>query len=191
MLNEYGQPKYFWVDAISTMCYVLNRILICLILEKNTYVLLKGRKPNLSHLHVFGCKCFVLNNGKDNLGKFDVKADEGIFLGYSQYRKAYRVYNKRLLIVEESIYVTFDETSPNSVGKGSSFHGAFSYTEDILKDTDKGGDQPKTVEIEKDEDDNQENKDDESQEEMMVLNLSGEPPRIIQFTILLVISPKG
>ena len=38
-----------------------------------------GRKPNISHLHVFGCKCFVLYNGKDNLGMFDAKSDEGIF----------------------------------------------------------------------------------------------------------------
>src|SRR3954470_6964488 len=41
------------------------------ILNKTPYELLKGRKPNVSHLHVFGGKCFVLNNGKDNLGKFD------------------------------------------------------------------------------------------------------------------------
>ena len=28
----------------------------------------------------FGCKCFILNNGKENLGKFDAKADDDIFL---------------------------------------------------------------------------------------------------------------
>jgi len=28
---------------------------------------------------------------KDNLGKFDAKSDEGIFLGYSMNSKAYRV----------------------------------------------------------------------------------------------------
>lgn len=58
MTNETSQPKYFWVDAISTTCYVLNRILIRPMLNKTPYELLKGRKPNLSHLHVFGCKCF-------------------------------------------------------------------------------------------------------------------------------------
>src|ERR1044072_8308269 len=54
------------------------------ILKKTPYEIYKGRKPNISHLHVFGCKCFVHNNGKDNLGKFDAKSDEGIFLGYSK-----------------------------------------------------------------------------------------------------------
>ena len=52
------------------------------ILKKTPYELFNGRKPNISHLHVFGCKFFVLNNGKENLGKFDAKSDEGIFLGY-------------------------------------------------------------------------------------------------------------
>ena len=51
--------------------YVLNRTLIRPILKKTAYELYKGRKPSVSHLRVFGCKCFVLNNGKKNLGKFD------------------------------------------------------------------------------------------------------------------------
>ncbi|KAI3672740.1 hypothetical protein L6452_38838 [Arctium lappa] len=58
--------------------------------------------------------CFILNN-KDQLGKFDSKADDGIFLGYSSISKAYRVFNKRRQFVEETIHVTFDETrSTNS-----------------------------------------------------------------------------
>jgi len=82
LLNETELPKYFWADAISTTCYVLNRVLIRQILKKTPYELFKGRKPNASHIKGFGCKCFILNNGKDNLGKFDSKADEGIFFGY-------------------------------------------------------------------------------------------------------------
>ena len=60
---------------------------------------------------MFGCKCFVLNNGKDNLGKFDAKADEGIFLGYSSHSHAYRVYNKRTMTVEESVRIVVDEAN--------------------------------------------------------------------------------
>ena len=53
----------------------------------------------------------MLNNGKDNLGKFDAKSDEGIFLGYSLQSKAFRIYNKRTMIIEESIHVSFDESN--------------------------------------------------------------------------------
>jgi len=111
MLNENGLPKYLWADVVSTACYVLNRVLIRPILKKTPYELFRGRKPNLSLLKVFGCKCFILNNSKDNLGKFDSKSDEGIFLGYSQHGHAYRVYNKRTMLIEEFVHVNFDETN--------------------------------------------------------------------------------
>ena len=99
-LNKTNLPKYVWADAVSIACYVLNRVLIRPILKKTPYELFKGRKSNISHLKVFGCKCFILNNGKDNLGKFDKKAYERIFLGYSPYSHAYRAYNKRTMFVE-------------------------------------------------------------------------------------------
>jgi len=54
----------------------------------------------------------VLNNRKDNLGKFDAKSNEGIFLGYSLNSKVFRIYNKRNMIIEESIHVVFDGTNP-------------------------------------------------------------------------------
>jgi len=38
--------------------------------------------------------------------------DEGVFLGYVIQSHAYRVYNKRLMNVEESMHVVFDETNP-------------------------------------------------------------------------------
>ena len=40
---------------------------------------LNEKKPNNSYLRPFGCKCFIHNNGKENLGKFDARSDEGIF----------------------------------------------------------------------------------------------------------------
>ena len=66
---------------------------------------------------MFGCQCFILNNDKNNLNKFDAKSDEGIFLGYSISSKAYRVFNKRTLVVEESVHVIFDETNDKSSRK--------------------------------------------------------------------------
>lgn len=48
-----------------------------------------------------------MNNENENLGKFDSKVDEATLCGYSSYT---RVFNKRTLVVKESIYVVFDET---------------------------------------------------------------------------------
>ncbi|CAN1215725.1 Retrovirus-related Pol polyprotein from transposon TNT 1-94, partial [Linum perenne] len=109
LLTDFNLSKGFWGEAVSTACYVTNRALIRSSLKKTPFELLKGRKPNISYFHPFGCKCFLLNS-KDSLGKFDAKSDEGIFLGYSSSSKAFRVYNKRTFKVEESINVIFDES---------------------------------------------------------------------------------
>ena len=45
------------------------------------------------------------------MGKFNPRSDEAIFLGYSSHSKAYKVFNKRTLCVEESVHVLFDETN--------------------------------------------------------------------------------
>jgi len=62
---------------------------IRIILKKTPYELYKDRNSSISHLRVFSCKFFVLNNGKDNLGKFDAKFDEGILIGYALNEHAF------------------------------------------------------------------------------------------------------
>ena len=110
MLHEYNLPLYFQAEAVNTSCYISNRVFKRPSLNKTSYELWNNRKPKISYLRVFGCKCFILNT-KDNLAKFDSKADEGIFLGYSTYSKAYRVFNKRTLVVEEYMHVIFDKSN--------------------------------------------------------------------------------
>ena len=48
---------------------------------------------------------------EDNLGKFDAKLDVKIFLGYLTSSKAFRVFNKRTMVVKESIHVIFYESN--------------------------------------------------------------------------------
>ncbi|KAL8132980.1 hypothetical protein AgCh_008446 [Apium graveolens] len=90
LLEEAKLPTYFWAEVVNTTCYTQN---ITLINRHGVtpYQMLKERKPSLKHLHVFGCKCFVLRTHTDQLGKFESKADEGIFVGYSPSR-TYRVF---------------------------------------------------------------------------------------------------
>ena len=99
MLNEYDLPKYFWEEAVNTACYVSNRVLIRPCLDKTPYELWYNKIPNIGYFKDFGCKCFILNN-KEKLENFDSKTDIGIFLGYSSISKAYRVFNKRTLVIE-------------------------------------------------------------------------------------------
>ncbi|GJX71580.1 putative ribonuclease H-like domain-containing protein [Tanacetum coccineum] len=77
----------------------------------------KGRKPALSFIRPFGCPVIVLNT-IDHQGKFDGKADEGFFVGYSTKSKAFRVFNSRTRIVEENLHVQFSENTSNIAGSG-------------------------------------------------------------------------
>src|SRR4030066_2100487 len=113
MIHETKMDKYFWAEAVNTACYVQNRIYIRPILNKTLYELFKGRKPSISYFHQFGCTCYIINN-KHYLKKYSSKAQRGIFIGYSERSKAYRVYNSETNMVEESIHVKFDDKEPGS-----------------------------------------------------------------------------
>ncbi|GKD62840.1 putative ribonuclease H-like domain-containing protein, partial [Tanacetum coccineum] len=65
----------------------------------------------------FGCLVTIINT-LDHLGKFNEKADEGFFIGYSTNSKAFRVFNNRTRIVEENLHVRFNENTQNMVGSG-------------------------------------------------------------------------
>lgn len=45
------------------------------------------KKPKLSYFKPFRCKCFVLNNEKNDIGKFDLRSDDGVFVGYLSNKK--------------------------------------------------------------------------------------------------------
>nr|GEV05098.1 retrovirus-related Pol polyprotein from transposon TNT 1-94 [Tanacetum cinerariifolium] len=75
---------------------------------KTAYDVFKRRFPNISYFYVFGCPVHI-HNHMDHLGKFDGKADDGFFLGYSLVAKAFRVFNIRRQEMKETVHVTFSE----------------------------------------------------------------------------------
>ncbi|GJY25240.1 retrovirus-related pol polyprotein from transposon TNT 1-94 [Tanacetum coccineum] len=83
---------------------------------------MQDKKPNLSFFHVFGSLCYPTNDNED-LGKFDAKADIGIFVGYVPAKKAFRIYNRRTRIITEKIHVTFDELTAMAFEQFSSGPG--------------------------------------------------------------------
>ncbi|GJV68296.1 retrovirus-related pol polyprotein from transposon TNT 1-94 [Tanacetum coccineum] len=96
------------IEAVATACYTQNRSLIHTRHNKTPYELVHDKKPDLTFFRVFGALCYPTNDS-ENLGKFQAKADIGIFVGYAPSRKGYRIYNKRTRRLMETIHVTFDE----------------------------------------------------------------------------------
>nr|GEU31932.1 ribonuclease H-like domain, reverse transcriptase, RNA-dependent DNA polymerase [Tanacetum cinerariifolium] len=102
-------------EAVNTACYVQNRVLVIKPHNKTPYELFLGRKHVLSFMRPFGCPVTILNT-IDHLSKFDGKADEGFFIGYSTNSKAFRVFNSRTRIVKENVYVVTGNQSNGSAG---------------------------------------------------------------------------
>ncbi|GJS52146.1 retrovirus-related pol polyprotein from transposon TNT 1-94 [Tanacetum coccineum] len=117
MLADSKLPTTFWAEAVSTACYVHNRVLVVKPHNKTPYELFRGLKPALNFMRPFGCHVTILNT-LDNLGKFDGKSDEGFFVGYSLSSKAFRVYNTRTRRVEENLHIGFLENKPMIEGNG-------------------------------------------------------------------------
>nr|GFA10275.1 putative ribonuclease H-like domain-containing protein [Tanacetum cinerariifolium] len=105
----------------------------------------------------FGCPVTILNT-LEPLGKFQGKVDEGFLVGYFVYNKAFRVFNSRTRIVQETLHVNFMENKPNVAGSGpawlfdiDSLYQTMNYHPDItenqsnthasFQDTEKAGDE--------------------------------------------------
>ncbi|GJR27053.1 putative ribonuclease H-like domain-containing protein [Tanacetum coccineum] len=131
MLADSFLPNTFWAKAVSTACYVLNRVLVTKPQNKTPYELIIGKIPIISYIGPFGCHVIILNT-IDHLGKFDGKSDEGFLVGYSLQSKAFRVYNLETKRVEENLYITFLENKPNVVGKGPTWLFNLDYLTDSM-----------------------------------------------------------
>lgn len=99
MLIDSVLPKSFWDEAGNIACYLTYKCLIRSFLNK--YELVFNRKPRIDYFKTFGCKCFMQNNGKRELGKLDSKSYEAPFVGYSSTSKAYRVFNIRNCVLNK------------------------------------------------------------------------------------------
>ncbi|GJW68933.1 putative ribonuclease H-like domain-containing protein [Tanacetum coccineum] len=124
-------PNTFWAEAVSTACYVLNRVLVTKPHNKTPYELLTGKIPIISYIRPFGCHVTILNT-IDHLGKFAGKSDEGFLVGYSLQSKAFRVYNLETKRVEENMHINFLENKPNVAGKGPNWLFDLDYLTDSM-----------------------------------------------------------
>ncbi|GJT99373.1 retrovirus-related pol polyprotein from transposon TNT 1-94, partial [Tanacetum coccineum] len=118
---------FLWAEAIATACYTQNRSIIHCRFNKTPYELINGRKLDISFLHVFEALCYPKNDHED-IGKLGTKGDIGFFIGYSADSCAYRVYNRRIKKIIETMNVTFDELSAMVFEQSSSKPGLQSMT---------------------------------------------------------------
>jgi hypothetical protein len=89
MMNEKNIGQTYCVKEMHTTVHIINKSHLRPHSDKTPYELWYGRHASIKHFKVFGSKYYIKNNN-ENLGKYDDRADEGIFLGYAPNNKGYR-----------------------------------------------------------------------------------------------------
>ena len=108
MMCDQDLPTSLWVEAVGTVVYVQNRCDHAILDQKTLEEVFTGEKPDVGHLRIFGCTVYV-HVLKEKRTKMEPSGKKGIFVGYSETSKAYRIYVPGQRQVEVSRDVTFDE----------------------------------------------------------------------------------
>ena len=123
-------PKYFWADAVSTTCFLINRMPSSILNRAPPYhQLFTNNLLFYIEPKIFGCTCFI----HPQVSKLDLKFLKCIFLGYSRDQKGYQCYCPPLRRYFVSIDVTFFESTPfplssNVTSQGIDIHYFLSYS---------------------------------------------------------------
>jgi hypothetical protein len=115
MPAKFSVPKFLWGEAVQTAAHIRN--LVPKTGQTLTpYELMFDKKPSVDHLRVFGCTAHA-HIPKEQRKKTDPVSATGMFVGYAQFSKAWRVLIWRAgkLTIIESASVKFDENSSPSI----------------------------------------------------------------------------
>lgn len=119
LMLQHRMPDSVWSEAMPTAAYLRN---LTPQAEKRLtpYELFYGKKPDVSHLRVYGCKVAV-HVRHDARTKLDPVSEECAMVGYAHSSKAYRLmklgHNRDLTIIE-AISAKFYETERPSFLEG-------------------------------------------------------------------------
>jgi hypothetical protein len=99
-----------WAEAAMTAVYVQNRLPHSALGLKTPEEMFTGKKPEVSHLKIFGCPVFIhIPKEKRNKLEPGTLRKEGNICGYCEVSKAFRIYIPGHRHIEISRDVTVDE----------------------------------------------------------------------------------
>jgi len=91
MIHDQDLPMCLWAEAAMAVVYVQNRLSHSALGFKTPEEMFTGKKPEVSHLKIFGCPVFI-HIPKEKRNKLDPSGKKGIFVGYCEVSKAFRIY---------------------------------------------------------------------------------------------------
>ncbi len=107
MIHAQGLDLEFWAEVVNTAVYIKNRCLTKALESKTSQEAWTGRKPNVFHLRVFGCKAFA-HIPDEKRSKLESKSMPCVFLGYCEGTKAYHlmcVETKRIIKSQDVVFL--------------------------------------------------------------------------------------
>ena len=116
MLHDQDLPMHLWAEYARTAMYVQNHTSHRVLENKTPKEVFSGKKPKVNHLKIYGCPVYI-HIPKEKRTKLDPSGKKGIFVGYSEISKAYRIYFPGFKKIDISRYVTFDEDSAYNKSK--------------------------------------------------------------------------
>jgi hypothetical protein len=108
MIHDQDLPMCLWAEATMAVVYVQNRLSHSALGLKTPEEMFTGKKPEVSHLKIFGCLVFI-HIPKEERNKLEPLGNKGIFVGYCEVSKVFRIYIPGHHHIEISRDVTFDE----------------------------------------------------------------------------------
>lgn len=108
MLHDQNMSKFLWAEATNIVVYVQNGLPHQDLDKKTPKEIFTGVKPDIGHLHLFGCPV-DFHVSKDKVNKLEATKRKGMFVGYSEDSKEFRIYISGQRKVQISRDVTFDE----------------------------------------------------------------------------------
>jgi transposase InsO family protein len=108
MIHDQDLPMCLWAEATMEVVYVQNRLSHSALGLKTLEEMFTGKKPEVSHLKIFGCPVFI-HIPKEKRNKMEPSGKKGIFVGYCEVSKNFRIYILGQHHIEISRDVTFDE----------------------------------------------------------------------------------
>ena len=110
MLHDQDLPMHLWEETTSKTVYVQNYTLHRVLENKTPEEVFSGKKPEVSHLRIFGCPVYI-HIPKEKRIKLESSGRKGIFMGFSEILKDYKIYFPGFKNINISRDVTFDEDS--------------------------------------------------------------------------------
>uniref|UniRef100_A0A2N9IA16 Retrovirus-related Pol polyprotein from transposon TNT 1-94 n=1 Tax=Fagus sylvatica TaxID=28930 RepID=A0A2N9IA16_FAGSY len=108
LLIESSVPPKFWVEALTTATFLINRLPSQALNLESPYFRLYHHHPTYTNLHTFGCVCFMHLPPPDR-NKLSAQSIRCAFLGYSVTQKGYVCYDPTSNRVRVSRNVLFFE----------------------------------------------------------------------------------